>query len=177
MARALYERYPDFSEGQLTKIRAHVVSRASCAAVGRELDIGRRLRGRAQKLGGDEADSLSRNRKVLAAVLEAALAALFFEHGFEAIADAIVAAFSGQIELASTTRFDHKTELQEALARQGVKASYAVLEVEGPAHERQFTCAVVIDGREIGVGTGRAKKEAEQEAARQALARLGLEPG
>jgi ribonuclease-3 len=176
VARALYERYADFSEGRLAKLRSHVVSRASCAVVARQLDLGATLARQATGLPEDELARLSRNRNVLAALLEAALAALFLEHGFEPIEEAVVAAFSERIEYALTTHVDHKTELQEALARVGRQVSYAVLEVEGPPHERTFTCAANIDGEEMGVGQGPSKKAAEQEAAKQALARLGLEP-
>ena len=117
-----------------------------------------------------------RNRNVLAALLEAALGALFLEHGFETIERAIVAAFSSRIEYALTNHVDHKTELQEALARLNRQVSYTVVEVAGPPHERTFTCAANIDGERAGIGAGPSKKAAEQEAARQALARLGLEP-
>jgi ribonuclease III len=175
VARELYERYPDFSEGRLAKIRSHVVSRASCAVVARELDLGTRLGGRATGLPEDELERLTRNRNVLAALLEAALAALFLEHGFEAIERAIVAAFSERIDYALTTHVDYKTVLQEALARAGRQVSYSVLEVEGPPHERTFRCAAMIDGQQEGVGTGPSKKAAEQEAARQALESLGLD--
>jgi ribonuclease-3 len=172
VARALYERYPDFSEGRLAKIRSHVVSRQSCARVARELDLGPMLaqRGASKSLPLEELDRLVRNRNVLAALLEAALAALFLEHGFETIEPAIVAAFSEQIEYAATQHVDYKTELQEALARQKRQVTYSVLEVEGPAHERRFTCAAVVDGKQLGEGAGRTKKDAEQEAAREALA-------
>jgi len=80
-----------------------------------------------------------------------------------------VAAFSDRIEYARTTHVDHKTELQEALAKTGRSVTYVVLDVEGPAHERRFSCAAQIDGVEVGMGTGRTKKEAEQAAAKQAL--------
>ena len=120
----------------------------------------------------EERESLARNRNVLAALLEAALAALFLEHGYEPIQDAVVAAFSSRIEYAATHYVDYKTELQEALARRRQHVIYTVLEVEGPAHEREFTCAAVIDGEEAGRGVGRTKKDAEQAAAREALAKL-----
>jgi ribonuclease III len=175
VARALYDGYPDFSEGRLAKIRSHVVSRASCAVVARELGLGTRLREQATGLPGDELERLSRNRNVLAALLEAALAALFLEHGFERIEGPIVAAFSGRIQYALTSHVDHKTELQEALARDGRQVAYSVVEVQGPPHERRFTCAAVVDGREAGTGSGRSKKAAEQEAAKQALESLGLD--
>jgi len=131
---------------------------------------------RAVSVPQDELVRLSRNRNVLAALLEAALGALFLEYGFEQIEEAVVAAFSGQIEYALTTHVDHKTELQEALARMGRAVTYSVLDVEGPPHDRTFTCAAVIDGEETGVGKGPSKKAAEQEAAREALAKLGSQP-
>jgi len=173
VARALYERYPDLAEGRLAKIRSHVVSRASCAVVARDLALGTKL---VEKGDGivpqDELDRLSRNRNVLAALLEAALAALFLEHGFADIEDAIVDAFNGRIEYAATTHVDYKTELQEQLAALGRQVSYSVLEVEGPPHDRKFTSAAVIDGDQAGVGTGSSKKAAEQEAAKQALDKI-----
>jgi ribonuclease-3 len=173
IARALYDRYPDFSEGRMAKIRSHVVSRASCAVVARELALGERLATRgADTVPTDELDRLARNRNVLAALLEASLAALYLQHGFEAIERAVVEAFDGRIDYALTSHVDHKTELQEELARRAQQVSYAVLDVQGPPHDRTFTCAAVIDGEEAGVGTGRSKKAAEQAAARQALDRL-----
>jgi ribonuclease-3 len=112
---------------------------------------------------------------VLAALLEAALAALFLEHGFEPIEHAVVEAFSGRIEYALTHHVDHKTELQEALARQKRAVVYSVLSVEGPAHDRLFTCAAMIDSDQYGMGSGRSKKDAEQAAAKEALDRLAVE--
>ncbi len=177
VAGALYARHPDFSEGRLAKIRSHVVSRQSCAVVGRELELGRRLQERGvEALPEDELTRLVRNRNVLAALLEAALGALFLEHGFEKIEPAIIGAFAGRIDYALTSFVDHKTELQEALAREGRSVKYEVIEVEGPPHERRFTCAAIVDEAEAGRGTGASKKAAEQEAAKQALAELGLVP-
>jgi ribonuclease-3 len=173
VARALYERYPDFTEGRMAKIRSHVVSRASCSVVARELGLGQRLAERGEEVApAEELERLSRNRNVLAALLEASLAALYLQHGFESIRDAVVAAFDGRIQYALTSHVDHKTELQEELARQGRQVVYNVLDVKGPPHDRTFTCAAMIDGEEAGVGSGRSKKAAEQAAAREALNRL-----
>ncbi len=173
IAHELYDRYPEFSEGRLAKIRSHVVSRASCAVVARELDLGKRLgKHAAGGLQAEEIDRLAKNRNVLAALLEAVLGALFLEHGFAPIEDAVVGAFAARIDYALTTHVDHKTELQEALARSGRQVAYTVLSAEGPPHERHFTCAAVVDGEQLGVGEGRSKKAAEQEAAREALAKL-----
>ena len=164
VARALYDNYPDFSEGRLAKVRSHVVSRASCSVVARDLGLGERLVARGAPVPDEELERLSRNRNVLAA--------LFLEHGFEPIEEAVVGAFWPRIEYALTTHVDHKTELQEALARLGRSVTYAVLEVDGPPHERMFTCAAMIDGEQAGVGTGRSKKAAEQSAAEEALAEV-----
>jgi ribonuclease-3 len=172
IARTLYDRFPDFSEGQMAKLRSHVVSRASCAVVARELGLGERLLEHASGPQGAELARLVHNRNVLAAVLEAALAALYLEHGFERICDAVVAGFEGRIEFALTNQVDHKTELQETLARDGRSVTYVLLEAEGPPHDRTFTAAAVIEGEELGIGRGASKKAAEQDAAREALARL-----
>ena len=171
IARRLYETHPDFPEGRLAKVRSHVVSRASCAAVAQELDLGARL-GRYGAPAGDELPRLARNRNVLAALLEAAIAALFLEHGFEAVEASIVEAFADQIDYALTTHVDHKTELQELLARSGRQVTYAVIAMEGPPHDRWFTVVAAIDGEHVSTGHGRSKKDAEQAAAKGALAEL-----
>ena len=172
IAHELYARYPEFSEGRLAKVRSHVVSRASCAVVARELGLGQRFAAQATELQDAEIVRLSDNRNVLAALLEAVLGALFLEHGFPAFERAVVDAFAARIDYALTTHVDHKTELQEALARTGRHVSYLVLSAEGPAHERHFTCAAVVDGKQLGTGEGASKKAAEQEAAKEALTQL-----
>jgi ribonuclease III len=175
IAKELYDRYPEASEGRLAKIRSHVVSRQSCAAVARELGLGERLAvAAATQLAGDELSRIVKSGNVTAALLEAAIAALFLEHGYQPIERAIVAAFSDRIEYARTTHVDHKTELQEALAKSGRSVTYVVMDIGGPPHERHFSCAAQIDGEELGQGTGRTKKEAEQAAAKEALAALGV---
>jgi ribonuclease-3 len=176
LAHELFTRFPEYDEGDMAKLRSAVVSRASCAIVARELGLGDRLVAEATDPTA-ELTRLATNRNVLAAVLEAALAALYLEHGFEPIAGAIVGAFNGRIEYALTHQVDHKTELQEQLARSGRSVSYTLLNAEGPPHNRTFTTAAVIDGEEAGVGRGASKKAAEQKAAQEALTRLGAGGG
>ena len=176
IARELFERFPEASEGRLAKIRAHVVSRHSCAGVARELGLGERLVARAHDVPEPELQRLERSKNVLAAVLEAAIAAVYLEHGFAAVEPAVVEAFGERIDYARSSHVDNKTELQEALARSGKQVQYLVLTIEGPAHDRRFVCAAVIDGEQLGVGRGSTKKAAEQEAARQALEKLGIVP-
>ena len=169
IARNLYERFPDEREGHLSRVRALVVSRKSCAEVARELDLGTLLRERTE-IDPDITESAN----VLAALVEAVIAALYLEHGLQPIEPAISAAFEEQIRAAERVPVDDKTRLQESLARTKRRVSYSVLDVVGPPHDRHFTCGAVIDGKQLGKGTGRTKKEAEQEAARQALVRLEL---
>ena len=172
IAEATHERFPDQSEGQLAKLRAHVVSRQSCAEVGLRLDLGARLAERGTSLPPEELERLATNRNVIAAVLEAVLGAAYLAFGFEAIRGAIVSAFEAQLDYALNSHVDYKTELQERLARAGREVEYRVIAVDGPPHERAFTCAALIDETEHGTGAGPSKKEAEQAAARRALERL-----
>ena len=169
VARALYDRFPDFSEGQLSKIRAHVVSRRSCAVVAHELGLDRRL-----EESGEIPDDLRRSSNVLAALMEAVLAALYLGLGLDVIAGPVIEAFEPRIEEALTESVDQKTTLQEELAKRGQRVEYVTLGTDGPPHDRIFECAAVVDGEQVGRGTGRTKKDAEQEAARMALDRLGL---
>jgi ribonuclease III len=169
IARTLFDSFPEFSEGRMAKVRSHVVSRASCAVVARDLGLGERLRTEATG-PPDEVERLARNRNVLAALLEAAIAAVYLEHGLEVTEPAVVDAFTPRIEYALNSHVDHKTELQERLARSGRTVSYTTLSVDGPPHDRSFTAAAVIGEAIVGTGVGRSKKDAEQQAAREALA-------
>jgi ribonuclease-3 len=172
IAEELYERFPEYAEGRLAKIRAHVVSRQSCAVVGRRLGLGDLFAQHAGEVDADELSRLATNRNVLAALVEACLGALYLAHGFEAIREPIVSAFRDRIDYALEGHVDFKTELQEELARRGLSVVYSVLDVDGPPHDRRFTCAATIDGDVKGTGQGASKKAAEQAAAREALEQL-----
>jgi ribonuclease-3 len=173
IAEELYERFPEFAEGRLAKIRAHVVSRQSCALVGKRLGLGELFARNAGDVDPQEVKRLATNRNVLAALVEACLGVLYLEHGFEAIRGAVVAAFRERIDYALEGHVDYKTELQEELARRGHSVVYTVVEVDGPPHDRRFTCAANVDGEVAGTGHGASKKAAEQAAAREALEALG----
>ena len=142
----------------------------------KELSLGERLLDFAGEVSPDELQRISRSRNVLAAVLEAAIAAVYLEHGFARVEPAVVEAFSERIEYARSTHVDYKTELQEGLARSGRQVHYTVLEVDGPPHDRQFVCAAHVAGVQLGIGRGSTKKAAEQEAAQQAFDALGVVP-
>ena len=89
----------------------------------------------------------------------------------------IVDAFQERIDYALEGHVDYKTELQEELARRGLSVTYSVVTVEGPPHDRSFTCAATIDGEVVGTGQGASKKAAEQVAAREALEKLAQKRG
>jgi ribonuclease III len=175
VAQHLYRRFPDDAEGELARIRAHVVSRPSCAATARELGLGAMLIEAARGLPAEaesNAETLAESDTVMAELVEAAIGACFLAAGFEPVADAVVEAFADRISYALEEHVDHKTVLQEELARQGGSVTYVLVETSGPDHDRQFTSAAVAGGEELGRGSGPSKKASEQEAAREALERL-----
>jgi len=171
-----YERLEFLGDSVLELAIARALYDGFCAAVARSLDLGGVLVARAQDVPGPELHRISLSRNVLAALLEAAIAAVYLEHGYDIVAPAIVEAFDERVEYASTGHVDSKTELQEALARTGRSVQYEVLDVDGPPHERRFVCAALIDGERLGTGSGTTKKAAEQEAAAEALEALGVLP-
>lgn len=167
VARELFERYPEAAEGELSRLRSAVVSRRTCAAVAREIGLDRMF---AEQF--ELTDDLRKSDNVLAAIIEAGIAAVVLEHGQEAVADAVIGAFDRQIEEALHAPADFKTRLQEEAAKDGRKVTYNLVAVEGPAHDRVFTCEAIVGGVPRGIGTGRSKKDAQQAAAAEALASL-----
>jgi ribonuclease III len=174
IAHHLYGRFPESSEGDLAKVRAHVVSRDSCAGVAVDLRLDDDVRDRGAELGAAqvEIDGLSRSPGVLAAVTEAVVGATYIDRGVQGVAEPVVDAFSARIEYALAEHVDAKTVLQEELARRGASVTYAVADVSGPPHQRWFTSLALVAGRELGRGSARSKKASEQLAARQALGNL-----
>jgi ribonuclease-3 len=166
----LYRRFPEHSEGHLARLRAYVVSRVTCAKVATRLGLGRMMRERA---GGDpqtgEAAQLAVNQNVLADLTESLIGALYVTFGFEAVRPAVVEAFAEHIEFAEKSYVDHKTELQEHLAKAGTSVGYRMIGFSGPPHDRKFEVEAVVEGEAIGHGLGPSKKRAEQDAAAEAL--------
>ena len=110
-----------------------------------ELGLDRRL-----EESGEIPDDLRRSSNVLAALMEAVLAALYLERGLDEIAEPVIAAFEPRIEEALTESVDHKTTLQEELAKRGQRVEYVTLTTDGPPHDRTFTCAALVDGEQVG---------------------------
>jgi ribonuclease-3 len=167
--RLAAERY---GAGRLTKIRAQAVSGRSCMAVALRLGIPERLQAAAPPGAESSARALVSTERVLASVIEAVIGACFLAFGYEPTAAAVVGAFSREIDDALENPIDFKSALQERLARRGALVTYDVVEEQGPPHDRTFQIRATIGGVEVGRGTGRSKKDAEQEAAQAALEAL-----
>jgi ribonuclease-3 len=164
-----------YGAGRLTKIRAQAVSGPSCREVAERLEVPERLRRAAPEGVGQSAATLVETERVLASVIEAVIGAVYVENGYDRTADAVVEAFLPEIEEALENPVDFKSALQEGLARRGLTVSYDVVAELGPPHDRTFEVIAVVDGEEVGRGSGRSKKHAEQEAAQAALDTLETE--
>lgn len=160
-----------YGAGRLTKIRAQVVSGASCRGVAERLEVPRRMRQTAPD-GAEHAASLVETERVLASVTEAVIGACYLQAGYDEVAEAVVEAFAPEIEQALEFPVDFKSALQERLAQRGAVVAYDVAAEHGPPHDRTFEVLAVVDGEEVGRGSGRSKKQAEQEAAARALEAL-----
>jgi ribonuclease III len=161
-----------FGAGRLTKIRAQAVSGPSCRAVAERLAVPARLRAAAPEGVQESAVVLGETERVLASVIEAVIGACYLRFGYERTADAVVEAFRPEIEQALENPVDFKSTLQELLAQRGEFVTYEVTAEHGPPHERTFEVAASVSGRPLGSGSGRSKKLAEQQAAREAVERL-----
>lgn len=162
----LFATFPDLPEGQLAKIRAASVSGSELAKVARELNLGEYL-----LLGrGEDATGGRTKSSILADAMEAVLAAVHLDAGYPVARRIILALWEERVKVKATSpgRLDYKTRLQELLASNQQRPEY-VVEGSGPDHDKLFTASVSVDGVEWGAGTGRSKKEAQQDAARQAL--------
>jgi len=164
-----------FGAGRLTKIRAQAVSGVACRRVAERLALPERLRAAAPAGVRETADALLGTERVLASVIEAVIGACYLHAGYDRTAEAVVEAFLPEIETALEHPVDFKSTLQELLARRGEEVSYEVRSEQGPPHERTYVVVASVDGRELGSGSGRSKKHAEQEAARMAVDRLEVQ--
>ncbi len=169
---ALYCTHPDFSEGQLAKLRASIVNMHALAGVGRSIGLGSLLR-----LGKGEELTDGRNKpSLIADAVEALLGAIYHQHGLETSRRVIAQLFGELIESAPSVGagLDWKTSLQERTATLGLGVPSYRLTESGPDHAKEFTATVVVAAQDRGSGQGRTKKEAEQKAA--ALAYGSLTP-
>lgn len=165
----LLERHRGRTEGELTRMRASIVSAKGLSAAAQRLDLGRWIR-----LGKGEERSGGREKaNILADTYEALVAAVFLDGGYEAAREWVAATFAEEIESADPSGDDWKTELQEITqARFQCTPSYALVSTSGPDHARHFEVAVRVRGEVVAEGEGPSRKSAEQIAAEKAVRRL-----
>ncbi|EST52614.1 ribonuclease III [Brevibacillus panacihumi W25] len=171
VSQFLYKTFPKMSEGEMTKLRAAIVCEPSLVKFAELLQFGDLvLLGKGEELtGGRQRPAL------LADVFEAFVGALYLDQGLDAVfafMEKYVYPRVDKGEFAQVT--DFKSQLQEFVQQDNLgDIQYRIVEEKGPAHNREFVSEVLLNSRSLGVGTGRSKKEAEQQAAARALIKLG----
>ncbi|MCA0174339.1 ribonuclease III [Bacillus sp. RAR_GA_16] len=170
ISRYLYEKYPNMSEGQLTKLRAAIVCEPSLVQFANDLNFGHLV-----LLGKGEEMTGGRMRPALLAdVFESFVCALYLDRGLEVVFEFLEKFVYPKINAGAFSHvMDYKSQLQEVIQRESLGViDYVITDEKGPAHNREFSSKVMLNGNDLGVGVGRSKKEAEQMAAQKALINL-----
>lgn len=176
VSEVLWKRYPDEDEGSLTTRRAAIVSARGLARIAQRLELETFL---VLGLGATAAGERSR-KSVLAATLEAVTGAVYLEHGLEKTRTWLLEVAAPELENKPGLEElkPPKSALQElSYARTGRAPQYRSVSEEGPPHARHYVVEAIVDGRVLGHGEGRNRRDAETEAAREALSQLALEAG
>ncbi len=171
IADLLMRQFPAAKEGPLSKLRASIVNARTLALKAQSIDLGALL-----KLGKGEEKSGGREKvSILAAAFEAVIGAIYTDGGLVPAQQVVERLFEHDVGGPSAER-DYKTELQEiAYRRFHAQPIYELVAAQGPDHAKRFTTRIKIAGRDLGIGEGGSKKQSEQAAARQALARIEQE--
>jgi len=171
VASELYDRFPDLSEGDLTNLRATLVRGETLGQIALSLELGEYL-----YLGRGEEDSGGRTRlRNLSCALEAVIGAVFVDQGFDVTRSFILNLLGDKIPLAAEdkSQVDYKSRLQHIIqSEQKITPAYRTIEEVGPDHAKVFTVEVLAGDSVLGQGSGRSKRAAEMDAARQALQKL-----
>jgi ribonuclease-3 len=170
VASYTYDRYPDYPEGKLAKVRSAVVNARVLAQVAGRLGVGEVL-----LLGrGEEGSGGRQKASILADAFEAVLGAVYLDAGWDAAHTLVLRELGDAITRAGEEPddFDHKSRLQERAVRDGAGTPRYVVVGSGPDHDRAYVAEVYLGGIRMGSGEGRSKKDAEQEAARAAWEEL-----
>ncbi len=164
----LYKNYSDKNEGELTRTRALIVCENSLYEIAQKLCIGQFI----NMSKGEELTGGRERVSILADCVEAIIAAIYLDCGLEKAKQFIISNFQDIINKAISNKIvlDYKTKLQEILQQNGdVSILYNLVKFEGPPHRRKFYVEVLVEERLLGIGSGYSKKEAEQNAAKEAL--------
>lgn len=171
ISHELFDNYPSYFEGKLTKLRAAVVSMKTLAMIAKRIGIAPHIRlGKGEEVGGGR-----KRNSLLADALEAIIGAIYLDSGLKAARDFVLNHFSEEIERLDQDRhkMDYKSILQEITqSRFQTLPRYTILNESGPPHDRMFEVSLTINNEPYGIGTGRNKKEAQQSAAHAALEKL-----
>ena len=170
ISKYLYFEFPEIDEGKLTRIRAGLVREETLCRAAQRLELGRYLR---LSVGEDRSGGRTKP-SILCDVMEAVLAAVYLDGGFDAATEVIRLALAEDLHPQMLEdHLDAKSRLQEILQRTGDMPRYEFVSMEGPPHAPQFRYRAVTDDRVLGEGTGTSKQHAQQAAARDALRKLG----
>lgn len=167
ISKFLYNFTTEITEGEMTRLRAQIVCEQSLVRAAKRLNFGDYL-----LLGKGEEKTGGRSKpSILADTFEAFVGALYLEIGFERCYDIVVDILHEEINDAFIKgETDYKTQLQEYVQKNGVnQLVYKVVKETGPDHNKEFTTSVYLNGKLIGTGNGKSKKQAEQNAAHKAL--------
>ncbi len=170
-AEYLYSKFPDLPEGKLSKLRSSLVCTQSLSSFARELNMGDYLRlGKGERAsGGADRDSILEN------TFEAVIAAIYLDGGMEYAKKFILHFLARDIDNHHVSFKDYKTTLQEIIQQNPDETlNYVLVGESGPDHNKRFDVEVHLNSNVIGRGTGRSKKQAEQEAAKEALSLMGV---
>ena len=169
----LYKNFKNLPEGELTKLRASLVCEKTLCMFSKQIEVGKFIR-----LGKGEANNPGAERaSILADAFEAILAAIYIDGGIEAAKKHVLRFIIPEINHREFDLFtDSKTVLQEVIQRNPEeRLAYVLIDETGPDHDKRFTVEVHLNSNVIGCGVGKSKKQAEQEAAHQALVLMGIE--
>lgn len=175
VAENLYRNFPELPEGEMTKIRSYLVKQETLAQVAKSIDLGAYL-----YLGKGEENSGGQEKPAnLARALEAVIAAIYLDQSFPTTESLILKLLEPEFQAAISEDIvtDYKSRLQEYLQAQSQPApNYQLIGTEGPDHAKTFIVEVCLNETVLAIGSGRAKKLAEMEAARLALEKLAALP-
>lgn len=169
ISRYLFDTLPDVDEGKLTRIRSILVREETLARAAKRIDLGRFIR----LSVGEERSGGRQKASILADIIEALLAAVYLDDGFDRAVTIVGDLLGPEVAAAIEDRPDAKSALQELLQRNGDMPVYELLKTEGPPHAPRFTYCVRVRDEKVGEGVGTSKQSAQQAAAKDALKRMG----
>lgn len=170
ISKHLYEKYPDYTEGKLTKMRANYVCQNALIVYSRDLGLKKYLKVSATELNLTKNEVVS----ITADLFESFLGALYIDQGIEFVKNFISENILHYLDNEEIFFVDYKSKIKEHADVNNLEISYKVLKESGVPHDKTFIISILIDGVEMGIGQGKNKKEAEQAASKVALEKLDI---